>query len=849
MINYTASHMEGTVQEWWKAKLRTDRNQQGQLFHDWDFFTLRLDAYNKLQGLKMESDTPGAATCHVECFRDLESLANIDDNELIVFLFRNSLTRIKALHIEVYDAFLAWWREEGVGWERHPNPDMRSLNSSARAQSWRRLSSDGLLAHAFAAASTTVDPVDGTEKLWIMGGTTQNCAQDAPAYVWSASVGNTTAGKWSAVYLENGVSPSCRRGATAVTFASTNATSVMISGSKFDASTCASACSSYVEVDLWCQSSSSSSYSLYAISSKSTETTHVGNDMMGTAYALVQSLALDPCIREFSLSDYMTVFLPANGTYVATGDWEHWNAAGLIPAGCMGHTAVVTPKGKVFIHGGYLQDPSKVDIRVVKASTACVPLCGDGGRVMVVSFGKPSDGPAASYSGQSFLAAGSTTPMHYLDTATLMDAGGLTWSTSAAGVAQARKVVANTASAAAPIQATPVTAPSTLTSVRQTPEASPIQESPATSPLVEPNPQAATPASTKASVNVENKPNPNIDVSGNTAAAPTGSSHTSAIAGSFLGVATIAAAVGGIYAYRKRKKVAAYNLSHTDTGNSGNSDADLAGFHMGDEEKGMRGLSVSKLYLRPDEMKEVPLIAAAAGGVGSWSARLERASGMLTKSNSTNATVEEDRYTAAPKAVMTLPNGAPLAQMMGGEKTDLLDDFITLFIVEDEPLYGVSDAQPLVCGELLHPLNDSRMETKLDLMQSNTSRASLATVSSIDSHTAASHFSYPCMSGMQRGSPHLWYNETNTDIQCFQSLFLDFDPNQIHLNHNKQDLDSTISINSVSTAPNPIQALLFPWSTPTVAAPSPTKISDSTTETSSSMHRSKRTSLRITNAC
>nr|QBH67458.1 putative retrotransposon nucleocapsid protein [Ustilago esculenta] len=69
-----------------------DRNQQGWLFHDWDFFTLRLDAYNKLQGLKMESNTPGAATHHVECFRDLESQANIDDNELIVFLFRNSLT-------------------------------------------------------------------------------------------------------------------------------------------------------------------------------------------------------------------------------------------------------------------------------------------------------------------------------------------------------------------------------------------------------------------------------------------------------------------------------------------------------------------------------------------------------------------------------------------------------------------------------------------------------------------------------------------------------------------------------------------------------------------------------------
>ncbi|KAJ1045280.1 hypothetical protein NDA10_008131 [Ustilago hordei] len=85
-------------------KLRIDRAREGRLFNDWHYFTERLseqfnprnarmEAYNKLLALRLTSDTPGAATRHVERFRDLEGQVNLDDNELVIDLFRGSLTR------------------------------------------------------------------------------------------------------------------------------------------------------------------------------------------------------------------------------------------------------------------------------------------------------------------------------------------------------------------------------------------------------------------------------------------------------------------------------------------------------------------------------------------------------------------------------------------------------------------------------------------------------------------------------------------------------------------------------------------------------------------------------------
>ncbi|SPC65785.1 related to pol protein [Ustilago sp. UG-2017b] len=104
MINHLGSQLEETAREWWTSKLRFDRTREGRLFNDWQFFTNRLaeqfnprnarmEAYNKLLALRLTSDAPGAATRHVEQFRDLEGQVNLGDNELTIDLFRGSLTR------------------------------------------------------------------------------------------------------------------------------------------------------------------------------------------------------------------------------------------------------------------------------------------------------------------------------------------------------------------------------------------------------------------------------------------------------------------------------------------------------------------------------------------------------------------------------------------------------------------------------------------------------------------------------------------------------------------------------------------------------------------------------------
>ncbi|KAJ1036757.1 hypothetical protein NDA10_002726 [Ustilago hordei] len=81
MINHMGTQLEGTAREWWTSKLRIDRAREGRLFNDWHYFT------------ELTSDAPGAATRHVERFRDLEGQVNLDDNELVIDLFRGSLTR------------------------------------------------------------------------------------------------------------------------------------------------------------------------------------------------------------------------------------------------------------------------------------------------------------------------------------------------------------------------------------------------------------------------------------------------------------------------------------------------------------------------------------------------------------------------------------------------------------------------------------------------------------------------------------------------------------------------------------------------------------------------------------
>ncbi|SNX82090.1 uncharacterized protein MEPE_00796 [Melanopsichium pennsylvanicum] len=776
-----------------------------------------------------------------------------------------------------------------------------SVSSNSTAQSWVRLSSEGLPAHAYASATVMVSPNSGEEKLWIVGGITQNCARDAPAYVWSAPVGNMLTGKWEAVYTDDGTTPIRRKGAKAVSVPSANGTSVMVSGGTFDQTTCAETNGTYGGIDMWSGSSSSSSIS---VTSPISTTAHVGIDMTSTTFAAVSSLALDPRMRDFSLVDYTTALLPPTPTCnssriiflggktksgtlaplsrfwaldLSTGDWEHWNATGLIPSPRMGHTAVVTSDGKVIIHGGYLEDPAEftvdndpvsevfiLDTQKMPARWSAASWTSEStrppavayhsavmsGQVMMTSFGKVSGGPVGSYAGQSFLQSSSGSGMvHYMDTATLSDAGGLTWSSSIAGVAQARQAISAATSAAAPVASVQASPATSAAPVQQ----APAQASPAaTAPSGDSKPDAAAPAPVKDSTASESDPSPTTDpapAAAASSAAQPSSNHTGAIAGGLLGAAAIAAALGGIYAWRKRKEADAYNLGKSESaignGNS-TSEVDLAKFHDGDEEKGPY---VSKLYLRPDQVAAVGAGAAVAGG---WGARLKRVASTLTKTNSRGAAVEgEDRYTVAPvKPITTLRNGAPRGtQACWNGK--LPEDFIASLAEDDSPFVTL----PLSRGELLRP----NSEGELELKHGNASQASLATVSSLK---AASHFSYPYLSGMHRttpslhsdsrvrvilGTPEHEFNLSPGDVvspyhlphnphTSPESLFLNFN----HDHEDEEDLDTTVSMHGASEV-NTVKTPMFPWDTPVITAPEPAA-------RNVSMLRARPSGLRVTNA-
>ncbi|KAJ1584738.1 hypothetical protein NDA11_006031 [Ustilago hordei] len=146
MINHMGAQLEGTAREWWTSKLCIDRAREGRLFNDWHYFTERLseqfnprnarmEAYNKLLALRLTSDAPGAATHHVERFRDLEGQVNLDDNELVIDLFRGSLTH------SIQEKFernppgkrWEWYRENWVSAKSKfdPHPTTHSTLSSS----------------------------------------------------------------------------------------------------------------------------------------------------------------------------------------------------------------------------------------------------------------------------------------------------------------------------------------------------------------------------------------------------------------------------------------------------------------------------------------------------------------------------------------------------------------------------------------------------------------------------------------------------------------------------------------------------------------------------------------------
>ncbi|KAJ1599990.1 hypothetical protein NDA14_006583 [Ustilago hordei] len=103
-----------------------------------------MEAYNKLLALQLTSDAPGVATCHIERFWDLEGQVNLDDNELVIDLFRGSLTWSLQEKFEQNPPMKRWeWYREvkEIDWQRmllqqssawHPSATPPQPNPGAR---------------------------------------------------------------------------------------------------------------------------------------------------------------------------------------------------------------------------------------------------------------------------------------------------------------------------------------------------------------------------------------------------------------------------------------------------------------------------------------------------------------------------------------------------------------------------------------------------------------------------------------------------------------------------------------------------------------------------------------------
>jgi hypothetical protein len=277
--------------------------------------------------------------------------------------------------------------------------DVSALNASAAGNTtaaWSRLSSVGLPPHAFAARAVTHDAAHLDERLWIVGGATSDCSQDAPVYSWSAPAGEWRNGTWDTPAISSNASvPVRRRGARAFQVPSElgtkgaeraaarqrGGTSFMVIGGTADGSTCAPAASEtqeadYFGVDIWTGAAASP-----AARSAAAGAQPAGDDGMS-----VRSLALEPSMKGLALVDYATVLLPANASTnssdrvlflggrdanhtlaslasfwaldLASGKWEEWNATSAgetqdLPSGRVGHTASRMPDGRILMHGGY----------------------------------------------------------------------------------------------------------------------------------------------------------------------------------------------------------------------------------------------------------------------------------------------------------------------------------------------------------------------------------------------------------------------------------------------------------------------------------------------------------------
>ncbi|KAN0065529.1 hypothetical protein ACQY0O_001366 [Thecaphora frezii] len=614
--------------------------------------------------------------------------------------------------------------------------DQRSARGpSHRSNRWIRLSSEGLPPHAFAASTVTgsssSSASDGAagEKLWIIGGVTQDCQKDAPAYYWSAPSGDITRGSWSNLTVQG--APVRRHGARAIQLPNSYLDSIVSStqvvsqsgGSSLSITSMTNSSGTTVMV----VGGTADSSVCYTVSGDNRSVRYVGADLWnaGASYkqrrpaSFVRSFGLDTKLQSLPLVDYSTVLVPGDKSSsgdasdkvvfiggkvgsgelaqlerlwvlnLRSGNWERWTTSGQVPAGRMGHSSVLTSDGKIIVHGGYLADPNDADagqppatptneVHVLDLSSRSPTWSqadiGQGseqapsrayhsavmaGDTMVVAFGQASHGQAAGH--QVATSAGDESDdqepaIHYLNVGS--NAGGWSWSSSKAKIASPSERLAVSRESSSGSHTKPSGEATTQDSASKAPaassddkpasadsgtsgqngqafsqladqssaaggvsrqeaqaaaesgegSASPSQQPEAAAPVTDAATKGAASADAPVVVNAAHKPEaPARKAQPEASGSNSSSSHTGAIAGSVLGAAAVAAALGGLYAYRKRREAEAYQLGRAKALKKGGSDDD--GLQtMGN--LGSRGPPVSNLWLHQ------PAAWASAAGKG-----------------------------------------------------------------------------------------------------------------------------------------------------------------------------------------------------------------------------------------
>ncbi|CAO1615913.1 unnamed protein product [Parajaminaea phylloscopi] len=358
-------------------------------------------------------------------------------------------------------------------------------STSGPTEPWKQLPSNGLAPHAF--ASHIMLGKDENERLWIVGGNTDNCS-DVSAWTWSPNGSNDLNSSWTAV---NSGEDGRRSGAVAIEVpsqaASVNASSYLLLGGRDALADCRHSAikqqkrdtAASLSADLW----------TFATGSSSGE-----GSARDSAVPSVVGIALDTRNGDFSLQDYSTVTLPGESSvagdttstmflggltassqyasldtlwvfYPWVGTWSQVPTQGQAPTGRRGHTATLLKNKTVVIMGGLLEDGSlsnevyTLDLTQYPAQWAKAPLASDGvigspakayhstvlvDDVLIMAFG-------AGEASETLSGSSSAPPsLYYLDTAA---PGGWRWSDSIQGVLSGRGV---TTAASSPQQQTAV---------------------------------------------------------------------------------------------------------------------------------------------------------------------------------------------------------------------------------------------------------------------------------------------------------------------------------------------------------------------------------------------------------